>query len=136
MSVGVGGGVSHAAADGNNSHMHEFMSNVSIGFEVAGVAVIVVGFVVAIAQAIIVLVRPAPDVTAYDVLRNTFGRSILLGLEFLVAADLIRTVTVSLTLENLAILGILILIRTFLSWSLEVEIDGRWPWRRGATEPP
>jgi hypothetical protein len=59
-----------------------------------------------------------------------FGRSILLGLEFLVAADIIRTVAVQPSLENVAVLGLIVLIRTFLSFSLEVEIDGRWPWRR------
>jgi uncharacterized membrane protein len=114
--------------------MDEFMTNVSLGFEVAGVAVIVLGFMFAVVRAVMALSRPTPKASAYDVLRNTFGRSILLGLEFLVAADLIRTVTVALTLENLAILGLLILIRTFLSWSLEVEIDGRWPWKRAAAK--
>jgi uncharacterized membrane protein len=59
-----------------------------------------------------------------------FGRSILLGLEFLVAADIIRTVAVQPSLQNVAVLGLIVLIRTFLSFSLEVEIDGRWPWRR------
>ncbi len=112
--------------------MDHFMTNVSLGFEIAGVFAIVAGFVFALVRAVLALARPAPNVSAYDVLRNTFGRSILLGLEFLVAADLIRTVTVALTLENLAILGVLILLRTFLSWSLEVEIDGRWPWTRAA----
>ena len=60
----------------------------------------------------------------------SLGRSILLGLEFLVAADIIRTVAVQPSLQNVAVLGLIVLIRTFLSFSLEVEIDGRWPWRR------
>ena len=59
-----------------------------------------------------------------------FGRSILLALEFLVAADIIRTVAVEPSLENVAVLGLIVLIRTLLSFSLEVEIDGTWPWRR------
>lgn len=109
--------------------MHAFMTDVSLGFEVVGVAVIIVGFVLALMRAGLTLLRPS-GVTAYEVLRSMFGRSILLGLEFLVAADLIRTVTVSLTLENLTSLAILVLIRTFLSFSLEVEIEGRWPWQR------
>jgi uncharacterized membrane protein len=109
--------------------MRDFMSNVSLGFEVVGVAVIVIGFVVALVRAGFALVRPT-RMTAYEVLRSMFGRSILLGLEFLVAADLIRTVTVDLTLENLFVLGILVLIRIVLGWSLEVEIEGRWPWQR------
>jgi uncharacterized membrane protein len=61
-----------------------------------------------------------------------FGRSILLALEFLVAADIIRTVAVEPSLENVAVLGLIVLIRTLLSFSLEVEIDGTWPWRRAA----
>jgi uncharacterized membrane protein len=67
-------------------------------------------------------------------LRATFGRSILLGLEILVAADLIRTIAVEPTLDNLAVLGVLIVLRTFLSFSLEVEIDGRWPWQHSKAE--
>jgi uncharacterized membrane protein len=67
---------------------------------------------------------------SYRIVRTVFGRSILLGLEFLVAADIIRTVAVQPSLQNVAILGLIVLIRTFLSFSLEVEIDGRWPWRR------
>jgi uncharacterized membrane protein len=110
--------------------MHEFMSTVTLGFELAGVAVIIVGFIVAVVRAAIALLRPNADATAYAVMRSTFGRSILLGLELLVAADLIRTVTLELTLENLLSLGILVLIRIVLGWSLEVEIDGRWPWQR------
>jgi uncharacterized membrane protein len=66
------------------------------------------------------------------VVRTVFGRSILLGLEFLVAADIIRTVAVEPSLENVAVLGLIVLIRTLLSFSLEVEIDGTWPWRRAA----
>jgi uncharacterized membrane protein len=60
--------------------------------------------------------------------RRRLGRAILLGLEVLVAADIIRTVAISPTFENVAVLGLIVLIRTFLSFSLEVEIDGRWPW--------
>jgi len=66
--------------------------------------------------------------------RTVFGRSILLGLGFLVAAAIIRTVAVQPSLQNVAVLGLIVLIRTFLSFSLEVEIDGRWPWRRAAPE--
>jgi uncharacterized membrane protein len=62
--------------------------------------------------------------------RANLGRGILLGLELLVAADIIGTVAVTPSLENLAVLGLIVVIRTFLSFSLEVEIEGRWPWRR------
>ncbi len=71
-----------------------------------------------------------PQEESYVVLRRYFGRSILLGLEILVAADLIRTVAVDQTWENVLSLGLIVLIRTFLSFSLEVEMDGVWPWRR------
>jgi hypothetical protein len=70
----------------------------------------------------------------YRIVRTVFGRSILLGLEFLVAAAIIRTVAVQPSLQNVAVLGLIVLIRTFLSFSLEVEVDGRWPWRRAALE--
>jgi uncharacterized membrane protein len=69
------------------------------------------------------------------VIRTYFGRSVLFALELLVAADLIRTVAVQPTLQNVAVLAIIVLIRTFLSFSLEVEIEGTWPWRRGPRVP-
>jgi uncharacterized membrane protein len=68
----------------------------------------------------------------YSGIRSTFGRSILLGLEILVAGDIIKTVALQLTLTNLLVLGLLVVIRTFLTWSLEVEIEGRWPWQRAS----
>jgi len=67
---------------------------------------------------------------AYKRFKNKIGKSLLLGLEFLVAADIIRTVALSPTLYNIAVLGVLVLIRTFLSWSLVVEIEGCWPWQK------
>jgi uncharacterized membrane protein len=66
---------------------------------------------------------------AYEKLKVKIGKTLMLGLEFLIAADIIRTVTLDPTLGNVAILGILVLIRTFLSWSLVVEMEGRWPWQ-------
>ena len=66
----------------------------------------------------------------YKRLKHSIGKSLLLGLEFLVAADIIRTVALSPTLPNIALLGVLVLIRTFLSWSLAVEMEGRWPWQK------
>jgi uncharacterized membrane protein len=67
---------------------------------------------------------------AFILYRSKLGRAILLGLEFLVAADIINTVAIEPSLQSLAILGGIVLIRTFLSFSLEVEIEGRWPWDR------
>ena len=66
----------------------------------------------------------------YRIYKASLGRSLLLGLEILVAADVVRTVALVATLESVAVLGVLVLIRTFLSWSLEVEIEGHWPWRK------
>lgn len=109
--------------------LRDYMTGVSTLFEVGGVACIVAGFFIALARALGPL-RARDAGGAYRSLRQTFGRSILLGLEILVAADLIRTIAVEPTLGNLAVLGALVAIRTFLSWSLEVEIDGRWPWQR------
>jgi uncharacterized membrane protein len=70
---------------------------------------------------------------AYKVLRESFGGIILLGLELLVAADLVRTVAIAPTMENVVTLGLIVLIRTVLSFSLEIEIEGDAPWRRAAT---
>jgi uncharacterized membrane protein len=66
----------------------------------------------------------------YRECKHSLGKGLLLGLEILVAADVIRTVALEPTLENIATLGVLVLIRTFLSWALVVEIEGRWPWQQ------
>lgn len=109
--------------------LRDFMHGISTVFEIAGVATIVIGFVVALTNAAARLQSKGRG-EAYSALRRTFGHSILLGLEILIAADLIRTVAVEPSLANLAVLGALVVIRTFLAWTLEVEIDGRWPWQR------
>ena len=68
------------------------------------------------------------DKNRYQELKERLGRSLLLGLEILVAADVVRTVALEATLESVVILGLLVLIRTFLSWSITVEVEGHWPW--------
>ncbi len=98
--------------------------------EGAGVAAIVIGAASALVFAVTRLIRRESGV--YGRFRRFLGRSILLGLEFLVAADIIHTVVIAPTLDSVAVLGLLVLIRTFLSWSLELEITGRWPWRKGS----
>jgi len=100
-------------------------------FEVIAAAVLMIGLVLAFVLAVRAYRRDADGKAAYRVLRQTFGGVILLGLEILVAGDLIRTVAVEPTLENVVVLGLIVLIRTFLSFSLEIEIDGVPPWRRG-----
>ncbi|MET4135308.1 DUF1622 domain-containing protein [Pseudarthrobacter sp. PvP090] len=111
--------------------------------DVAGVAVMVIGAVVSIPLALRGFRprRQAADsepLSVYRSYRQLLGRSILLGLELLVAADIIRTVAVAPTYESVGVLAIIVLIRTFLSFSLELEITGRWPWQKdpdgGASE--
>jgi uncharacterized membrane protein len=105
-------------------------------FELAGIAVIVVGSLVALGVGVLTVagvrrtegVDGRPEVI--PAFRRTLGRSILTGLELLVAADIIRTVAVEPTMQNVLVLGLIVLIRTFLSLSLEVEIDGKWPWQQ------
>jgi uncharacterized membrane protein len=99
-----------------------------------GVAVLVAGLLFAAFLAIRTWHVTGDGSKAYTVLRRTLGGGILAGLEVLVAGDLIRTVAVDPTLDNVIILGIIVLIRTFLSFSLEIEIEGTLPWRRALTK--
>ena len=98
--------------------------------EAAGAGIMVLGglgaFIVFASRAI--RAKTAPE--SYVELRRNLGRSILLGLEVLIIADIVRTIIVDPTLESVAVLGIIVIIRILLSFSLEVEIDGFWPWRR------
>lgn len=108
---------------------------IATGIEVTGVGIIVVGAVTAtvlfLYGGLVTVGWPA----AFRRYRANLGRGILLGLELLVAADIIGTVAVTPSFQNLAVLGLIVLIRTFLSFSLEVEIEGRWPWQRSGQEP-
>jgi uncharacterized membrane protein len=108
----------------------ETMDAIARGVEILGIVTLVVGLAAALVRAGLVVTGGRGGEEAYRTIRTVFGRSILLGLEFLVAADIIRTVAVQPSLENVAVLGLIVLIRTFLSFSLGVEIDGRWPWQR------
>ena len=100
------------------------------GLDIAGVTAVVIGAVVGGALAIVRAIRRQGPV--YRPFRRFLGRSILLGLELLVAADIIRTVAVTPTLASVAVLAGIVLIRTFLSFSLELEITGRWPWQHAS----
>ena len=106
------------------------LHHTSLFAEIAGVGVIIICVIVAAAFVVTGLSRGEDWSRIYHVFRSTLARGILLGLEFLVAADIIGTVAVEPTLENLYVLGLIVLIRTFLSFSLEIEINGRWPWRK------
>jgi uncharacterized membrane protein len=99
-----------------------------------GVAILIAGLFFSAFLAIRTWSTTRDGSRAYMVLRRTLGGAILAGLEVLVAGDLIRTVAVDPTLDNVIILGIIVLIRTFLSFSLEIEIEGTLPWRRALTQ--
>ncbi|MGI8941007.1 MAG: DUF1622 domain-containing protein [Actinomycetota bacterium] len=94
-----------------------------------GVAILLVGALVALIPFLISFVARRATTAGYHDLRGNLGRAILLGLEFLVAADIIRTVAIAPTLGSVAALGLIVLIRTFLSAALQVELEGRWPWQ-------
>jgi uncharacterized membrane protein len=98
--------------------------------EIAGIAIIVLGLLGASIAVVWQVLQGRSGSEAFGLYRSNLGRAILLGLEFLVAADIISTVAIEPTLQSLLILGGIVLIRTFLSFSLEVEIEGRWPWDR------
>ncbi len=110
------------------------IDRLSLLFEVAGSGIILGGFIVAIWSAAKMAMARGDGRGIYDKVRSVFGRSVLLGLEVFVAADIIRTVAVELTLQNLYVLALLVLIRTFLSWSLDVELDGVLPWQKRRLE--
>ena len=105
----------------------ELAKDVSEWIEILAIAVIAASIVIAL----VVGVRTALAVDALAgvvAVKRQIGRGLLLGLDLLIAADIIRTVTLEPTLENVAALGLLVVVRTFLSWSLVVELSGRWPW--------
>lgn len=114
----------------------EFFEIVTGVFEVLGVLAMAVGFVVAVVLALRSLVVTRDGRTAFTTLRNSIGLSILLGLEILVAADLVRTVTSTPSLTDAIVLAIIVLIRTVLSFSLQIEIEGVAPWRRALMTAP
>ncbi|SDB84195.1 Uncharacterized membrane protein [Raineyella antarctica] len=97
--------------------------------DAAGVVAIVLGAVISTLVAGAAMLRRSSPEDVYHRYRQWLGRSILLGLELLVAADIIRTVAVAPTYRSVGVLGVIVLIRTFLSFSLELEITGRWPWQ-------
>ncbi|ADI13671.1 DUF1622 domain-containing protein [Truepera radiovictrix] len=104
-----------------------FAHTAGVVIELAGIAVILLGVLVSTGAFLLQLARGSRG--AYNRYRSNLGRGILLGLEFLVAADIIGTVALEPSFENLGVLAGIVLIRTFLSFSLEAEILGRWPWQ-------
>ena len=106
----------------------------ALGVEAAAVAVIILGIVIATGHYIFKLLRKRSAIETFDIYRHVLARTLLLSLEFLVAADIVRTVLIEeRSFTNIGVLGLIILVRTFLGWALEVEINGRWPWRGPST---
>lgn len=112
------------------SELRAAIEVVGFGFEALGVLVIVLGAALAMSRLFAQGIRNARS--PYRELRQELGGAIVLGLEFLVAGDIIRTVAVDPSLQSVAALGLIVLIRTFLSMTLQLEIDGYWPWERGS----
>jgi len=108
----------------------ETISDVVKVVEAAGAAIMVLGGLGTLVQFAYRVARARTATGAYETLRRNLGRCILLGLEVLIVADIVRTIIVDPTLESVAVLGVIVIIRIVLSFSLEVEIDGVWPWRR------
>lgn len=111
--------------------MHEiiqkYVEYAALAIEVAGVLVMIFGPLFALWR---YLFDKHKDGSSYRTFRHDLGKAILLGLEFLVAGDIIATVSTAPTMENVLILGMIVLIRTFLSLSLQVELEGKWPWQK------
>lgn len=110
--------------------LHGFAEYIATAIELIGVLIIAGGIVYGV-YSFLRGARIDGDPSAYAYFRRELGRSIILGLEFLVAADIVYTVATPLSFESLGVLAVLILIRTFLSIEIEMELDGQWPWKRG-----
>ena len=117
-------------------HLKEFFERATQAFEVLGVLSMVVGFLLAFALAAVTWKRTGNGARAFKTLRESLGGAILLGLELLVAADIVKTVTSTPSLTDAAVLGMIVLIRTILSITIEIEVDGVAPWRKALTTGP
>ena len=113
---------------------HDAMDLVVKAFEVVGVVVLAIGSFVALVRACLTWLQGDRG-RVYGQARRDVGRSILLGLEILIIADIVQTITIDPTLESALTLGVIVLVRTFLSFSLEIELDGVPPWRRSRSQP-
>jgi uncharacterized membrane protein len=137
MAMSSGTITSHQTAPATRDTVDAAMHLIATAIEIVGVGIIVLGALIAAVLFLRRGIGGSEWEKAYDGFRADLGRGILLGLEFLVAADIIGTVAVAPTFKSLGVLAAIVLIRTFLSFSLEVEIEGRWPWqRRSAKEGP
>jgi len=110
----------------------QLAGGIAVGIEAVGILIIVSGAILASVVFAKHVFRKAPFEESFHSYRGNLGRAILLGLEFLVAADIVGTVVVDPTFANVGVLALIIAVRTFLSFALEVEISGHWPWQRTA----
>jgi uncharacterized membrane protein len=115
-------------------NFEDSISFIGKAIDAAGVGTIVLGAIF-VSLKYLARLRAGPE-TAYRDFRQGLGRSILLGLELLVAADIIRTVAVQPTFTSVGVLAVIVAVRTFLSWSLEVELEHRWPWQERPAPAP
>lgn len=111
--------------------LHQFINITAKAIEVLGVIIIIVGAIISLWRYI--FRKQGENHRSFQIIREELGRAILLGLEFLVAADIIATVTYDSTMEQILKLGLIVLIRTFLSFTLEIEIEGKFPWKQDDT---
>jgi uncharacterized membrane protein len=117
----------------NNERLSAFEATVSNWIHLVGVCIEIFGVFIIVAGIVwstTLCVRRRKEVLHYDQYKIRIGRSLLLGLEVLVAADIVKTIAIELTFTSLGLLAGLVLVRTFLSWTLVLEIEGRWPWTR------
>jgi uncharacterized membrane protein len=110
------------------------MNDAVKAFEILGVLILIVGGFMALIDCVVDMVRRTPPSIAFDRVRARLGRAILLGLEILVVADIIRTIVVSPTLSSALSLGLIVVVRIALSFAIDVEVDGVAPWRKAAME--
>ncbi len=111
-----------------NKNIHLFIEYTATAIEVIGILIIVIGAFFALGRYL--LKKQGKDFRSFKIIREELGRAILLGLEFLVAADIIATVVFDSSTEQILNLGLIVLIRTFLSFTLEIEIEGKFPWKQ------
>ena len=113
-----------------DEHFKDAVDAISKVIDGAGVAVIVIGLVLATVVFLLAQRRRTGRDESFRLYRQQVGKAILLGLEFLVAADIIRTVAVAPTFQGVGVLAVVVAVRTFLSFTLDVELEGRWPWQQ------
>ncbi|MFU8805860.1 MAG: DUF1622 domain-containing protein [Bradymonadaceae bacterium] len=109
--------------------LHETTRVLAMAIEVAGLTVITVGLLISFISAIVGLRAHGDWAASYETWRKNVGRALLLGLEFLLAAEIARSIMIGETLNAVLVLGLVVIIRTFLSIAIDMEINGRWPWR-------